>query len=428
MRKWIYALLVLALLLPAAGLAEEAACTLVYDEEFHLVSMALLPGAPVKASSDQRGMPEGWTRVGIPDTRVSDIMGYIEGEIPAATEPSTWPKAKVVKACDLESTNGGVGYGDLAVGETLYVFGRDSGYWFVCTEDGQMGAVMLGELDVDLDAWAKLNAALPWAAKTGEELEAWQSELENMNATLYLTYGAKENWPREKQLEYDELSWKAGAINDDAMMLQPGEGDMTEAEAVAIARAYVTAFTEKELPKDVAYTASFQLDRGAWTPAWHLTFPYGNMTLPFRVDMSGFVDLMLDSMLVMDRDYRFTWTLEEKKMAAQMMKWPLENDQSPEEGSMAEEEIRTLARRQTMTELQVNVPESDLLVELKYYAAGTMPESEWATESWCKEKAVYKAVVCVDNQTDDPIFASEVWLDAVDGTIYYAVDEPTGNG
>ncbi len=425
MRKWICALLVLALLLPAAGLAEEAACTLVYDEEFHRVSMALLPGAPVKASSDQRGMPEGWTRVGIPDTRVSDIMGYIEGEIPAATEPSTWPKATVAKACSLESTNGGLSYGDLAVGETLHVFGRDCGSWFVSTADGQVGAVTLGALDVDLDAWAKLNAALPWAAKTGEEMEQYRNELEEMN---FQQYTSAQDLTLDEKLKKDELRWKIGDNSQDYYLMQPGEGDITEAEAVAIARAYVTAFTERELPKNTTYTASFQLDRGAWTPAWHLTFPYGNMTLPFRVDMSGFVDPMLDSTLMMNRDYRFTWTLEEKKIAAQLMKWSLDESQSPEEGSMAEEKIRTLARRQTMTELQVNVPESDLLVELKYYAAGTMPEAEWATESWCKEKAVYQAVVYVDDQSDQPLFASEIWLDAVDGTIYYAVDEPTGNG
>lgn len=145
--------------------------------------------------------------------------------------------------------------GTLSAGTQVELLGRTNTYWHIRAGKAQ-GFVPLENVELGAEALAALESA---QVRGYDEVQpGWQTRYEEYQAqltTLYNRYGDPSEWPLEARAQASQLALDNGFMwLSDRVCILPGEGDMTEAEAVRRATdAAMEAFAFSE--EDVEYAS-----------------------------------------------------------------------------------------------------------------------------------------------------------------------------
>ena len=212
-------------------------------------------GTPVKVVAVEKTMgdypPEFadpaqlWARVVIGKTEASP---GVEGMMPLAALDFTGepvaeeaPSAVPAKgsAVELFADNGltGTAVASLPAGTPIAIIGwmKD---WAQVSAAGHLGFVRQGELEMDAAARSRIDGAMP--AGFDEIQPGYQQKYDafmNELSLLYETYGDSNIWPLEVKAEASALAARHGFLFTDTVHVMPGEGDLTQEEAVRLAKA-----------------------------------------------------------------------------------------------------------------------------------------------------------------------------------------------
>lgn len=123
--------------------------------------------------------------------------------------------------------------GTLSAGTQVELLGRTNTYWHIRAGKVQ-GFVPLENVELGAEALAALEGA---QVRGYDEVQpGWQTRYEEYQAqltTLYNRYGDPGDWPLEARAQASQLALDNGFMwLSDRVCILPGEGDMTEAEAV----------------------------------------------------------------------------------------------------------------------------------------------------------------------------------------------------
>lgn len=452
MRRWRFALAALTTALvmmvmslgiqpgPAAAQASaetQLKLTTVYSVHVPKPIAVLLPGVPMKLMADGNG----WIGVAYPaDAEGNEFGRFTDLEVACDTmSMANWPEAEIVQDTILYSVDQHLDFGSIEKGAKVRVFGRCHAYWYIYQEDRRgekFGSVPLSDLTLDPTVAQQLNAAMPGFGVSTAESDQIYDDFMALGMQLTETYGGDARlWPMDVRVAYDEQRWLAGFYWEDAYAEEPGENDLTAAEALQTVKRYLTETLTLSAPTDAELNACFVLKQDTDTPCWHVYWQLSEEVMDFAVtgtrsDLPDRVNVKVDFARLNNCRESYDWTLAQRHAIAVAAHWFTDegegvyagDDQPIAEGMLDETAARTQAWQYAKDELQLTDLEQ-YRVRLCFYNVGTVMPYDWPWETWCENRPVFRA-----SFYDDDGFVGEIWFDGETGELYRSSNESSGWG